>query len=112
MMKNYRWSKGFVFFAIFIPGVLFLGLAIKLLWNAILPSVIHVSPVSYLQALGILVLSRILFGGFNKRHWGAGRDRHMMKEHFARFTPEERERFKQEWRGRWGRKDPGEQANA
>jgi len=103
-MKNFRWRKGFVFFVIIIPGILFLGLAIKLLWNAILPGVVHVSPVSYLQALGILVLSRILFGGFNKGHWRADRGRHM-RERFANLTPEERERFKEEWRGRWGRRD-------
>jgi hypothetical protein len=104
--RNFRWNKGFIFFVIFIPAVLFLGFVVMLLWNGILPGVIHVSSISYPQALGILLLSKILFGGFNKRHWGPER-RHAMHEKFANMTPEEREKFKAEWRNRcnrWGMK--------
>lgn len=99
--------KGFILFLIFIPGILLFGLFVKLLWNAVLPAVLHVSPVSFAQALGILILSRILFGGLNKRHWG-GRWRNEMRERFASMTPEERERFRSEWKDRctrWRRKE-------
>lgn len=100
-------GKGLIFFLIIIPGILIFGLFVMLLWNAILPAVIHVSPVTYAQALGILVLSKILFGGFHKRHWG-GRWRHEMRERFTNMTPEEKERFRNEWKdrcNRWRRKD-------
>ena len=40
------------------------------LWNAILPEVVDAKPLSYWQALGLLLLSRILFGGF--RFGGGG----------------------------------------
>lgn len=84
---------------------------VMLLWNAILPSVLHVTVIDFWQAMGILVLSKILFGGFrgggggfrgsmhNKAKWKA------MQEKMAAMTPEEREQFKSEWRSRcgWGR---------
>ena len=48
-------------------GALFFGLIVMLLWNAILPTAIHAGELNYWQATGLLVLSRILFGG-----WGGG----------------------------------------
>jgi hypothetical protein len=109
MNNNRRFipGKGFIFFLIIIPGILLFGLIVMLLWNAILPSVAHVNSVTYPQALGILVLSKILFGGFNKRHWG-GKWRNEMRERFANMTPEEKERFKAEWKDRcnnWRRRE-------
>ena len=47
-----------------------LGYAIKLLWNWLLPNVAAIKKITYLQALGILILARILFGGFG--HCGHG----------------------------------------
>lgn len=58
--------KPFIFIAI----VAALAAVIMLLWNAIIPSVIGWSALSYLQAAGLLVLSRLLFGS-----WGGIRER-------------------------------------
>ena len=104
--RKFRWRMGFRFFMIIIPAILLLGLVVMLLWNAILPGVTHVTSINYFQALGILLLSKILFGGFGRRRWGPDR-RHAMQEKFANMTPEEREKFKAEWRNRcsrWGTK--------
>ena len=105
--KRFIWSRGFIFFIIFLPAVFFLGFIIMLLWNSILPEVTHAAKISYWQALGIFILSKILFGGFNKGHWG-GSERRKMRERFANMTPEEKQKFKAEWKdrcNRWGRKD-------
>ncbi len=75
------------------------------LWNAILPGVLHVSTITFPQALGILLLSKILFGGFGGRGRWRGGPPPFMQQKLANMTPEERESFKQEWRnkcGRWG----------
>ena len=61
-----------------------------------------------MQALGILVLSKILFGGFGGRHWrGSPAWKQKLKQRWDNMTPEEREKFKVEWKnrcgGRWGR---------
>jgi len=73
-----------------------LGGAVMLLWNAVLPAVFTgARSIDYLQALGLLVLSRILFGGFRGHGGWHGR------RHWARWqamTPEEREQFQQRMR--------------
>lgn len=96
-----------------ILAFLVLGFLVMIIWNAILPDVLAVKPLSFLQALGILFLSKILFGGLG-RLGGQTRGRWMqMKEKMAAMTPEEKEKFKSEWKqrcgGRWkiGCNEPG-----
>ncbi|HQW84077.1 MAG TPA: hypothetical protein PK987_06450 [Ferruginibacter sp.] len=104
-MKKFWIKKGIMFFFIFIGTVLLFGLLVMSLWNAILPVVLGVKSITFLQALGILLLSKILFGSFKG---GFGRRRHhketwmAMQQKFASMNPEEREKFKAEWRNRCG----------
>ena len=108
-----------VFVFAFIVGLSF---AVMALWNNILVSVLHVGVINFWQALGIFGLAKILFGGFpGGGRWGGhgpGRWRgHMegrMREKWMNMSPEEREKFKQDWRNRcssWGRPS-AEQAKA
>ncbi|MFL6450408.1 MAG: hypothetical protein ACJ746_22410 [Bryobacteraceae bacterium] len=65
------------------------------LWNALMPGIFALRTISFWQALGLLVLSKLLFGGFRpsgggNRHW-----RRRMAERWEQMTPEEREKFKQ-----------------
>jgi Ca2+/H+ antiporter, TMEM165/GDT1 family len=89
-----------------IAAVLVFGLVVMSLWNAILPAVLGVKTISFIQALGILLLSKILFGGFGgSRHRGGWRNKGKwieMKDKFAQMTPEEREKFKTEWKNKCG----------
>ena len=92
-----------------IAAILVFGLVVMSLWNAILPAVLGVKAISFIQALGILLLSKILFGGFGRgRHRGGWRNKGKwmeMKDKFGGMTPEEREKFKAQWKdkcgGRW-----------
>ena len=98
-------KRGGIFFLLFIVAVPLFGLLVMTLWNAILPEVIGVRSINFWQALGILVLSKILFGGFSghKRNRRRGRDKWMeMKQKFAGMNSEEREKFKAEWKNRCG----------
>src|SRR5467141_1233175 len=71
----------------------FLGGEVVLqLWNWLLPPLFGWRQITFWQALGILALCRILFGGFGGH--GFSRSKHM--------TPEERERFRQRMRERCG----------
>ena len=110
-MKRFWFKRIFMFVIFFIAAVLLFGTIVMGLWNAILPAVIGVKTITFIQALGILLLSKILFGGFGRRGgWYAGRHnawRNKMQDKWANMTPEEREKFKAEWknrcgRGRWG----------
>jgi Ca2+/H+ antiporter, TMEM165/GDT1 family len=72
------------------------------LWNWLMPGLFGWHMISFWQALGLLVLSKILFGGFRGRpgrhmHW-----RRRMKERWEKMTPEEREKFREGMRGRCG----------
>ena len=72
------------------------------LWNWLLPPLFGWREVTLWQALGILVLCRILFGGFGFHGSGRSNYRRRMAERWERMTPDERERFRQGWRGRCG----------
>lgn len=64
------------------------------LWNWLMPPIFGWHQISYLQALGLLVLSKMLFGGF---HGGWGHRGHWprrMRERWEQMTPEQREKFR------------------
>ena len=82
---------------------IFIGGEIVLhLWNWLLPPLFGVRQITFWQALGILVLSRILFGGSGWRGSSRSSIRRRMAERCESMTPEERERFRQRMRERWG----------
>lgn len=72
------------------------------LWNWLTPTLFGWHVITFWQALGLLILSKILFGGLR-----GGPGRHMywrrrMMERWEQMTPEEREKFRQAVRGRCG----------
>jgi hypothetical protein len=78
------------------------GEVVRLLWNWLLPTLFGWRQVTFWQALGLLALCRILFGGFGLHGSGRSGFRRRMEERCGRMTPEERERFRQGMRARWG----------
>jgi hypothetical protein len=79
-----------------------LGLIVMLLWNAILPDLLGVRHISFWQATGLLILCKILFGSFRPGGPGGFRGAGPPWKHkLMNMTPEDRERFKQEWQQRW-----------
>lgn len=81
-----------------VVGVGVLGLAVMTLWNWVMPALfVGVNTIDFLHALGLLILSRILFGGF-RGHGGWRARRHWRK--WDAMTPEERERFQAAWHSR------------
>ena len=90
-----------IIFLVIIAAMAF-GAVVMILWNAILPEVIGVKAISFLQAVGILLLSKILFGGF-QGGCSARRQKWMeMQQKMKEMTPEEKEKFKSEWKTRCG----------
>jgi hypothetical protein len=75
------------------------GAVVMKLWNWLLPPLFGWPELTFWQALGILALSRILFGGFRLHGPSRSRFRRRMAERWERMTPEERERFRQGMRG-------------
>ncbi len=63
------------------------GEAVLQLWNLLMPAIFGLRPIGFWQAVGLLALSWILFGGW--RGFPRGRGRHWKEK----MTPEERARF-------------------
>lgn len=80
---------GMILFA-FIGGEIVLHL-----WNWLMPPLFGWHELTFWQALGLLALCRILFGGFGWHRSRGFRFGGGMGGHFARMSPEERERFRQ-----------------
>lgn len=76
------------------------------LWNWLTPPLFGWHTITFWQALGLLALCRILFGGFGMRgrggRWGGRRWSRRGSEEWYRPTWEERERFKEAVRQRYG----------
>jgi hypothetical protein len=108
-MKPYWIFKAmkFIFFATLF--VIAGGYVIMSLWNWLIPA-IFTGHISFGQAIGILILMRILVGGFGHRGGWGHRGWHghynwkqRMESRMANMTPEEREKFKQNLKERWGK---------
>jgi flagellar motor switch protein FliM len=93
------------------------GLIVQALWNWLTPSLFGWREVTFWQAVGLLALCRILFGGLGRHGMshrmrsrmsermaerGAERIADRMSEHWEAMTPEQRERFRQRMRERFG----------
>ena len=82
------------------------GEIVMRLWNWLLPSLFGWRQLTFWQAVGILALCRILFGGRGWHRSGRSnmrrRIQERMEERYSSMTPEERESFRQSWRGRCG----------
>jgi hypothetical protein len=102
-MRHYSFRRRIPFFILIAAAaVMVITWIVMTLWNALLPQLFHLPLITFWQALGLLVLSKILFGGF--RGGGPGsRWKGRMDRRWMNMSPEERERFKQEWANRCGR---------
>ena len=78
------------------------GEVVMHLWNWLLPGLFGWRSITFWQALGLLVLCRILFGSFGGGHGHRSNWRRRMDERWQNMTPEEREKFRQGMRGRCG----------
>jgi hypothetical protein len=102
--RNSHYTKRKIFFFILLFPALFFGIGavVMLLWNAILPSIIHVEAINFWQALGILVLSKILFSGFrhgdSSGHWHSPGKWYHLKEKWENMSNEEKAKYKENWK--------------
>ena len=99
-MQKGKWILKCVLGGIFF--IVLFGLVTMLLWNWLVPTLFNGPEIEFVQSLGLLVLAKILFGG-----WGGGRCRgghawkHRYAEKLAAMSPEARERFKSRMREKW-----------
>jgi|SRR5579859_2104074 len=103
-MTRFRFGirKAVAIFMMVIAGIFIFGAIVMWLWNTLMPVLFHLPVISFWQALGLLILSKILFSGFRGRGGPGGPWKGQMKRRWMNMTPEEREKFKEEWSRRCG----------
>ena len=99
MKRALRISK---FLVIGVCVITLVSFIVMWLWNWLTPALFGWHVITFWQALGILVLSKILFGGFRGRPGPHMYWRRRMMERWAHMTPDEREKFRESMRGRCG----------
>ena len=111
-MKTFWIVKGIKIIVLVALAGAVMGYAVMMLWNWLMPMAIGASVINFWQALGILVLAKLLFGfggRWDGHHWGHQRHyywKEKMEERLKNMTPEERDKFRAEWKqrcGRWGK---------
>jgi hypothetical protein len=105
-MRGFRYFKAFKMPFFVAVAFTVLSFVTMHLWNWVMPAIFGLKTITWLQALGLLLLCKILGGGFY-RHGGGCRGgrrewKQRMTEKWMEMTPEERERFRAGMGGRWG----------
>ena len=109
-----RWGRGFgrglcggrkrlFFIPLIVLAVLAKGAVVMVLWNALIPDLFHGPLLDYPQALGLMILAKVLvgFGGF--RRFGHHGHHHGMRKHFwSKMSEEERLKFREHFRKKCG----------
>lgn len=94
--SRWRWVVRFLVIAVVIIAAL--SAVVMSLWNWLAPPLFGWSQISFVQAAGLLLLCRILFGGlrggYAAMHW-----RRRLAERWEQMSPEERERMRAGMRG-------------
>jgi hypothetical protein len=99
---NYRVLKGVKILAFVVVATVVFGFVVMELWNWLMPALFGLKTITFVQALGLFLLSKILLGGFH-RHGGRGPGRRWGKDMKARWesmSEEEREKFRAGMKGR------------
>ena len=84
--------------------LLLVGGMVMVLWNWLVPSLFNGPEIGFLESLGLLLLSKILFSPWKGRgchHEHGGKWQKSYYEKLAGMSPEDRERFKARMREKW-----------
>jgi len=100
-MKN-RFKGKIALFVLFAIAMFFLVSAIvMILWNWLLPDILGAKAITFWQAAGIFVLSKILFGGFGgKRGFSREKFRRLKEERMHGMSEEQKGKLKEMWKQR------------
>ena len=107
-MKGWKIMWGIKFLVMIVAMIALFAYAVMALWNWLIPEIFSGPTINWVQSLGLLVLTKILFWAPRSMHYGKGghwKHRHWKRkfeEKMAGMTPEEREKYKQHFRQRCG----------
>lgn len=91
-MFKKRW---YLFIPLILAAFVAFGFITMYLWNWLMPLLFHLPEINFWQTIGLLILSRLLLGGFKGHHGRGHHCRRHMHEKWENMTPEEREQFRE-----------------
>jgi hypothetical protein len=110
-MRGNRFLRVLKFIAIGAVAFTAFGFVVTQLWNYLMPGLFGLHAITFWQAIGLMLLGRLLFGGFRPGRGGFGW-RGGMRQRWESMTPEDREKFREGMRGRCGTpRTPAPQTN-
>ncbi len=105
-MKKWMFVKAVKFMLFATAAGIVFGYVIVMLWNALIPDIFHANPITFWQGIGLLVLSRMLFGGFGwkwgSHNWKGGMWKRRLEQKMANMSPEELIEFQAKWKKHCG----------
>lgn len=100
-MKGFWVLKGIKILVMIVFFVALMGSIVMWLWNWLMPALFNLPYISFIQAVGLMAMTRILCGGIrfggSKEHW---QQKRQMWEKWSSMTAEERQKWKEDWRSR------------
>jgi hypothetical protein len=82
------------------------GAVVRLLWNWLTPPLFGFHLITFWQAIALLALCRILFGGFGMRGGRHAYGRRRMRDRWREMSPEERQRVRDRLLSKFGLDEP------
>lgn len=100
---------------LFIAAFLLMGFGVMYLWNWLMPELFHLPVIDVYQAFGLVVLSKLLFGGIRVHTLQPMGKRRLWKAKWESMSEEERQQFKKDFaercKSKWGH-EPREAAKS
>ena len=84
--SKHKW----VFAPLILAAIAAFSFITMFLWNGVMPDIFHLPVITFWQALSLLILSRLFFGGFGQHNSHKASD---LRHKVAMMSPEEREKF-------------------
>lgn len=104
-MKNILRGVGIAL--LLIAAFLLMGFLVMHLWNWLLPELFQIPTIDMYQAFGLVILSKLLFGGIRVQTLNPMGKRRLWKAKWESMSEEERRNFKAEFAERckhkWGK---------
>ena len=96
-MKRYWFPKFIGMVALATLAIFVFSFFVMYLWNETLPVLFHFPLISLWQALDLLILSRLLFGGLRgpwggRQHW-----KNRMERKWMNMSSEEKQKLQEDW---------------
>lgn len=93
-MKTVFRKRWYLFTPLILAAFAGFGYFTMWLWNSLMPIIFHLPEISFWQTIGLMLLSRLLLGGFGG-HGHPNYMRNRMHEKWEKMTPEEREQYRE-----------------